>query len=90
MRRRARQRRSGADPPVELLLRPARAADVATALHPAAGRPHLDVARSERVLESLREVGTERAELVAGLRRLMPAWHELRSVLNGLNGLLGP
>ncbi len=41
-----------------------------------------------RVLESHREVLAERAELVAQLQRLTPAWGELRSVLNELNRVL--
>ena len=45
----------------------------------------LDPADVRRVLESLREVLAERAELVARLRRLTPAWGELQSVLNHLN-----
>jgi hypothetical protein len=40
------------------------------------------------VLESLREVLAERAELVAQLRRLAPAWRERRGVLNALNRAL--
>jgi hypothetical protein len=41
------------------------------------------------VLESHREVLAERAELVAQLRRLGPAWVELRGVLNELHRVLG-
>lgn len=44
----------------------------------------LDPADVRRVLESLREVLAERAELVAQLRRLGPAWGEVRGVLNEL------
>ncbi len=49
----------------------------------------LDPADVRRVLESLGEVLAERAELVAQLRRLGPAWGELRAVLNELNRVLG-
>ena len=45
-----------------------------------------DVVR--RVLEGHERVQRERAELVATLERLAPAWRELRTVLNGLIGLL--
>jgi hypothetical protein len=45
-------------------------------------RPHRGLARG---LESLREVQAARAELVAQLRRLRPAWGELRAVLNEVN-----
>ena len=45
----------------------------------------LDPADVRRVLDSLREVLAERAELLAELRRLGPAWGELRAVLNDLN-----
>jgi hypothetical protein len=48
----------------------------------------LDPGDVRRVLESLREVLAARAELVAQLRRLGPAWGELRDVLNELDRLL--
>jgi hypothetical protein len=35
-------------------------------------------------------VVAERAELVAQLRRLAPAWGELRAVLNELNRIIEP
>ena len=38
--------------------------------------------------ESHREVLAERAELVAQLRRLAPAWAELQAVLNELHRVL--
>jgi len=49
----------------------------------------LDPADVRRVLESHRDVLTERAELVAQLQRLTPAWAELRKVLNELSRVLG-
>lgn len=48
----------------------------------------LDPADVRRILESHREVLAERSELVAQLRRLGPAWAELRKVLNELNRVL--
>jgi hypothetical protein len=41
------------------------------------------------MLESLRQVLAERAELIAQLQRLTPAWGELRGALNGLNRAVG-
>ena len=43
-----------------------------------------------RVLEDHRRVQRERAELLAALERLAPAWRELRTVLNVLNRVLEP
>ena len=48
----------------------------------------LDPGDVRRVLESHREVLAKRAELVAQLRRLTPAWGELRAALNDLNRLV--
>jgi hypothetical protein len=48
----------------------------------------IDPADVRRILESHEAVLAERAELVAQLRRLTPAWGELRSVLNELTPLL--
>ena len=53
--------------------------------HPQPPRPP----RLEAISES-DEVLAERAELVARLRRLTPAWGELRAVLNELNSRLEP
>jgi hypothetical protein len=50
----------------------------------------LDPGDVRRVLESHREVLAKRAELVAQLRRLGPAWGELRGVLNEVNRILEP
>jgi hypothetical protein len=58
-------------------------------LRRAAGVGPLDPADVRRVLESLRAVLAERAELVVQLQRLGPAWGELRAVLNELNRVLG-
>ena len=48
----------------------------------------IDPALVARVLEDRQRIQRERAELVATLDRLAPAWRELRSVLNGLNRVL--
>jgi hypothetical protein len=64
------------------------AAEVDELRRAAAVRP-LDRADVRRVLESHREVLAERAELVDQLRRLGPAWTELRGVLNELNRVVG-
>ena len=49
----------------------------------------LDPADVRRVLEDHQRVLAERAELVAQLRLLGPAWGELRAVLNELSKVLG-
>jgi hypothetical protein len=59
-------------------------------LLPAAGRPPFGVLARREALEAHRQVPAERVELVAQLRRLGPAWVELRSVLNELNRVLDP
>jgi hypothetical protein len=59
-------------------------------LRRAAAVGSLDAADVRRVLESLREGLAERAELVAQLQRLGPAWGELRSLLNEVNSILEP
>jgi hypothetical protein len=41
------------------------------------------------VLEDHRRVLAKRAELVALLRQLAPAWGDLRTVLNEINRVLG-
>jgi hypothetical protein len=57
-------------------------------LLPAAGRPPFDVVAEREALDSHGEVLAERAELVAQLRRLGPAWGEFRGVLNEPNRVL--